>query len=90
MSYRVDKLVIDARTDTHTHTDAGNDNTRRPKLASGNNAISKLSWKFGESEWNSYWVIVLMSSYGTNYVPNEHEDVVQYDPYAIPFKIMPC
>ena len=26
------------RTDTHTHTDAGNDNTRRPKLASGENA----------------------------------------------------
>ena len=35
MSYRADKLVIDARTDTHTQTDAGNDNTRRPKLASG-------------------------------------------------------
>ena len=25
-------------TETHTHTDAGNDNTRRPKLASGKNA----------------------------------------------------
>ena len=35
MSYRVDKLVIDTQTDTHT--DAGNDNTRRPKLASGKN-----------------------------------------------------
>ena len=40
-SYRADKLVIDARTDgradghTYTQTDAGNDNTRRPKLASG-------------------------------------------------------
>ena len=31
MSYRTDKLVIDTRTDTHT----GNDNTRRPILASG-------------------------------------------------------
>ena len=31
MSYRADKQVID----THTHTDTGNDNTRRPKLASG-------------------------------------------------------
>ena len=30
-SYRADKQVID----THTHTDTGNDNTRRPKLASG-------------------------------------------------------
>ena len=41
MSCRADKLVIDARTDgwtdTHTQTDAGNDNTRRPKMASGKN-----------------------------------------------------
>ena len=39
MSYRTDKLVIDGHTDTHTytHTHAGNDNTRRPKLASGKN-----------------------------------------------------
>ena len=37
MSYRVDKQVIDTQTDGHT--DAGNDNTRRPKLASGENAI---------------------------------------------------
>ena len=29
--------MIDTQTDTHTHTDAGNDNTRRPKLASGEN-----------------------------------------------------
>ena len=35
MSYRMDKLVIDARTDTHTQTDAGNYNSRRPKLAAG-------------------------------------------------------
>ena len=27
---------------------------------------------------------MLTSSSGTNYVPNEHEDVDQYDPYAIP------
>ena len=33
----------------------------------------KLSWKFGESKWYPYWVIVLTSSSGTNYVPNEHE-----------------
>ena len=31
-----------------------------------------------------------MSSSGTNYVLNEHEDVDQYDSYAIPSKIMPC
>ena len=37
MSYRVDKQVIDTHMDTrtHRHTDTGNDNTRRPKLASG-------------------------------------------------------
>ena len=28
MSYVTDNLVIDTRTDTHTHTDAGNDNTQ--------------------------------------------------------------
>ena len=39
MSYRADKQVITAHTDgrTDTQTDAGNDNTRRPKLASGKN-----------------------------------------------------
>ena len=37
MSYRADKQVIDTHTHTHTdrHTDRGDDNTRRPKLASG-------------------------------------------------------
>ena len=29
-------------------------------------------------------------TYNTNYVPNEHEDVDQYDSYAVPSKIMPC
>ena len=33
---------------------------------------------------------MLTSSSGTNHVPNEHEDVDQYDSYAIPAKIMPC
>ena len=37
MSYRTDKLVIDGH--THIHTHAGNDNTRRPKLASGKNSF---------------------------------------------------
>ena len=49
----------------------------------------KLSCKFGESKWNPYWIIVLPSSSGTNYVPNEHEDADQYDSYAIPSKLMP-
>ena len=44
----------------------------------------KLSWKFGESKWNPYWIIVLMSSSGTNYVPNEHESVDQYGSIALP------
>ena len=48
MSYRTDKLMIDGHTDTHTHTHAGNDNTRRPKLASGNNSV-----KHGCLEYNS-------------------------------------
>ena len=42
-SYRADKQVID----THTHTDTGNDNTRRPKLASGKNSIFKLALLIG-------------------------------------------
>ena len=48
------------------------------------------SCKFGEPKWNPYWVIVLTSSSGTNYVPNEHEDIDQYGSFAIPSKIMPC
>ena len=50
----------------------------------------KLSWKFGESKINPFWVIVLTSSSGTNYVPNEHEDIDQYGSFTIPSKIMPC
>ena len=53
------------------------------------NAMLKPSWKFGEWKWNPCWVIVLTSSSGTNHVPNKHEDVDQYDSYAIPSKIMP-
>ena len=49
----------------------------------------KLSWKFGESKWNPYWVIVLTSSSGTNYVPNEHEDINQYGSFTIQAEIMP-
>ena len=44
----------------------------------------KLSWKFGESKLYPYWVIVLTSSSGTNYVPNEHEGVDQYGSFSIP------
>ena len=48
----------------------------------------KLSWKFGESKWNPYLVIVLTSSSGTNYVPNEHEGVDQYGSFALSSNLM--
>ena len=50
----------------------------------------KLSLKFGESNWNPYWVIMLTGSSGTNYVPNEHEDVDQYGSFTQPSEILPC
>ena len=39
----------------------------------------KLSWKFGESKWYPY---------GTNNVPNEHEDVDQYGSFSIPSELV--
>ena len=33
--------------------------------------------------------MVLTSSSGTNYVPNEHEDIDQYGSFTIPSKGMP-
>ena len=54
------------------------------------NAMLKLSCKCSESKWNPYCRIVSTSSSGTNNVPNEHEDVDQYDSYAIPPEIMSC
>ena len=48
----------------------------------------KLSWKFGEWKWFPYWVIVLTSSSGTNYVPNEHEGVDQYGSFSIPSELV--
>ena len=33
---------------------------------------------------------MLTSSSGTNYVPNEHEDVDQYGSFTILSEIMPC
>ena len=33
--------------------------------------------------------MVPTSSSGTNYVPNEHEDIDQYGSFTIPSKIMP-
>ena len=37
MGYGADKLGVDGH--THRQTDAGNDNTRRPKVASGKKCI---------------------------------------------------
>ena len=53
------------------------------------NAMLKLSCKFGVSKWNPYCISTLMKSTGTNYVHNEHEDVDRYGSFAIPSKIMP-
>ena len=39
MSYHADKQVIDTHTHTDRYTDRGDDNTRRPKLASGKNLL---------------------------------------------------
>ena len=53
----------------------------------------QLSCKFGESKWNPFWFIVLTSSFGSNYVLNEHEDFNRYDPYgpyALPSEMLPC
>ena len=63
MSYRADKQVIDTHTDTHTHTDRhtdrGDDNTRRPKLASGKN--DELMWTYGvyfASVWGNHYRVI--------------------------------
>ena len=50
----------------------------------------KLFWKFGESNWNPHWVIVLTSSSDTDYVPNEHEGIDQYGSFAIQSELMLC
>ena len=52
------------------------------------NATPNLSWKFGESKLNPYWVIMLGSSSGTNYVLNEHEDFDIYGSFKAPSKTM--
>ena len=48
----------------------------------------KLSWEFGGSKLYPYWIIVLTSSSGTNYVPKEHEDVDQYGSFSIPSELV--
>ena len=46
VSYRVGKPMIDKH--THGHTDAGNDNTRRPKLVTGKKTFP----------WSSLWIFM--------------------------------
>ena len=48
----------------------------------------KLSGEFGKSKWYPYWVIVLTSSFDTNYVPKEHEGVDQYGSFSIPSELV--
>ena len=57
MSYRADKHVITAHTvgRTDTQTDAGNDNTRRPKLASGKNT-TQSSTRVHIVRWNNSFI----------------------------------
>ena len=50
--------------------------------------MTRMQYQFGESKWNPYWVIVLMSSSGTNYVPNKHKGVDQYGSFALPPDLM--
>ena len=48
----------------------------------------KLFWMFGERKWYPYWLIVLTSPSGTNYVRNEHEGVDQYGSFSIPLEVV--
>ena len=62
--------ALDWRTDGHTHrqTDAGNDNTRRPKLASGKNWVTygcDIIWQYPmrtSISLQNVWLYVLKSS----------------------------
>ena len=48
----------------------------------------KLSWEFGESKLYPYWIFVLTSFCGTNYVPNEYEGLDQYGSFSIPSELV--
>ena len=50
----------------------------------------QVSCKFYLINLKSLWLIVLMSSSESDYVPNEHEDVDKYGWFAIPSEKMPC
>ena len=44
---------------------------------------------FDETKWYPCGVNMLTSSFGTNYVLNENEDVGQYGPYEIQSEVTP-
>ena len=50
MTYQAEELVIDGHTDTHT----SNNNTRRPKLSSGNKKREKRLWVWAHGPTGSY------------------------------------
>ena len=61
MSYRADKQVIDTYTHTDGHTDIGDDNTRRPKLASGKNHLGLLHW-----HWANHTIAPMLVKWSLN------------------------
>ena len=46
MSYRADKLCYRTHRRTHRQTDAGNDNSCRPIVASGNNNFKQVNFRY--------------------------------------------
>ena len=54
MSYGADKLGVDGH--TQRQTDAGNDNTRRPKLASGKNVKLVKTFLGYHKDRKLYWI----------------------------------
>ena len=60
-----------------------------PYVILSGDVMLRVSCKFAWSIWNPYWLIVLMSSSESDYVPNE-QDVDKYGWFAIPSEKMPC
>ena len=92
MSYRADKHVITAHTDgrTDTQTDAGNDNTWRPKLASGKKVfrsliiweekvLSKTSARYKENDEATNWVLRIEWGHPRTQNIRERRTSMEYD-----------
>ena len=56
---------------TDTQTDAGNDNTRRPKLASGNNALSKIRKIFTGLMYKLLVIFIIISGVYRSFIPKK-------------------